>query len=98
MKITKSYYVYILASQRNGTLYTGTTSNLLKRISEHKSGKYPGFTSQYNVTMLVHVEVFNNPVAAIRREKNIKAWKRHWKIQLIETNNPLWRDLYSEMI
>ncbi len=94
----KSYYVYILASRRNGTLYTGVTGNLLNRIEEHKTEKYSGFTAQYNVKILVHLEIFNDPKTAIAREKNIKAWKRRWKIRLIEKTNPEWRDLYEDIL
>ncbi len=98
MRGGKSYYVYILASRRNGTLYTGVTGNLLNRIDEHKTEQYPGFTSQYNVKILVHLEIFNDPKTAIAREKNIKAWKRRWKIRLIEKTNPEWRDLYEDIL
>ena len=94
----KEYYVYILASQRNGTLYTGMTSNLTRRVSEHKLGALPGFTSKYKVNILVYFEIYNDVMHAIRREKNIQAWKRLWKIRLIEENNPNWDDLYTNVI
>jgi putative endonuclease len=94
----KSYYVYILASQRNGTLYTGVTGNLLNRIDEHKNNKYSGFTAKYNIKRLVHVEIFNDPATAIKREKNIKAWKRSWRLNLIEKTNPTWSDLYDDIL
>lgn len=91
----KEYYVYILASCRNGTLYTGITSDLKKRIWEHKSSVVPGFTSKYKITNLVYFEIHQDVLEAITREKNIKAWKRVWKIHLIEQHNPMWKDLYD---
>lgn len=91
------FYVYILASQKNGTLYIGVTSNLQKRVYEHKNEITEGFTSKYNVKMLVHYEVFDDAENAIKREKNMKAWKRNWKLELIEKSNPNWRDLYDEI-
>jgi putative endonuclease len=96
MSQQKEYYVYILASQKYGTLYTGITSNLIKRIYQHKTG-YGGFTKKYHVTKLVYYEVHNDVNAAILREKQIKKWNRNWKINLIETNNPYWLDIYSEL-
>jgi putative endonuclease len=90
----ESSYVYILASQRNGTLYTGVTTDLVKRVGEHKEKIQEGFTKRYNVANLVHYEVHGNIVAAISREKNIKAWKRAWKIRVIEEENPQWKDLF----
>lgn len=90
----KQYYVYILASKRNGTLYTGITSNLKKRIYEHKGGLVQGFTKRYNIKMLVFWEVLENVESAIRREKQLKNWKRDWRIRLIEKQNPEWKDLY----
>ena len=92
------YYVYILASKRNGTLYIGFTSNLLQRVHDHKTNKYCGFTQKYNVKSLVYFEIFNDPNTAITREKNLKAWKREWKIELIEKENPTWRDLYYDIV
>ena len=91
------FYVYILASERNGTLYTGLTSNLQKRIHEHKNNKTPGFTSKYDIKTLVHYEVFDDFENAVQREKNIKAWKRKWKLELIEKNNNNWQDLYEDI-
>ena len=88
----KTYYVYILASE-SGTLYTGITSNLKRRIFEHKNGAVPGFTSQYNVAKLVYVETFKTAASAIHREKQIKSWRREKKINLIDTKNPAWDDL-----
>ena len=94
----KKYYVYILASKRNGTLYVGITSNLVKRVWEHKNKIIKGFTEKYSVILLVYFEEYDNPAEAIKREKNIKAWKRNWKLQLIEKGNPYWKDLYKEII
>ena len=92
------FAVYILASGRNGTLYTGITSNLIKRIWEHREGVVEGFTKEYGVKTLVWYELTENPEAAITREKQIKAWKRGWKLKLIEEKNPEWRDLYQDII
>ncbi len=93
----KYYYVYILASKRNGTLYIGVTSNLKKRVYEHKNDLVAGFTKKYQVHMLVHYEMTNDIKSAIRREKQLKNWKRKWKIELIEKNNPSWKDLYDDL-
>jgi putative endonuclease len=93
----KYSYVYILASQRNGTLYIGVTSDLIRRIYEHKNGLVEGFTKKYNVTLLVYYETFGNIEEAIKREKVLKKWNRDWKLELIESRNPGWRDLYSEI-
>jgi putative endonuclease len=90
-------YVYILASKKNGTLYTGVTSDLMKRIYEHKEKIFDGFTKKYNVTNLVYYEMHNNISEAILREKKIKGWRRSWKLKLIETMNPYWHDLYELM-
>ncbi len=89
------FYVYILASKRNGTLYIGITSNLPKRIYEHKNEITGGFTGKYGVKTLVYYEVFDDFENAVNREKAMKAWQRKWKIELIENNNPAWRDLYE---
>ncbi len=94
----KTYYVYILASQRNGTLYVGFTNSLFRRINDHKKNRYCSFTQKYNVKKLVHFEIFDDPNNAIIREKNIKHWHRKWKIELIEKNNPTWRDLYYDVL
>ena len=94
----KIFAVYILASERNGTLYTGITSNLIKRVWEHREGVVDGFTKEYGVKTLVWYELTENPEAAITREKQIKAWKRGWKLKLIEEKNPEWRDLYQDII
>ena len=90
--------VYILASKRNGTLYTGVTSDLVKRVWEHKNDLAEGFTKQYRVHDLVWFELHDNMTSAIEREKNIKEWKRQWKIKLIESNNPNWKDLYDDIV
>ncbi len=91
----KQFYVYIMASQRNGTLYIGLTSNLIKRVYEHKNDLVEGFTSQYGVKNLVYFETFDDFDNAVKREKNIKAWKRAWKLEEIEKANPQWHDLYD---
>lgn len=90
--------VYILASKRNGTLYTGVTSNLPKRIWEHKSDAVEGFTKKYSVHLLVYYELHSDMITAITREKQLKQWNRAWKIRLIEETNPEWRDLYETII
>jgi putative endonuclease len=91
------YYVYILASKRNGTLYIGVTNNLLKRVDEHKSNLIDGFTKKYNVHNLVYYEQYNDISCAITREKQMKKWERQWKINLIEKFNPDWIDLCEDL-
>ena len=91
-------YVYMLASQKNGTLYIGVTRDLIKRVYEHKSGFVPGFSRQYQVKRLVWFQQCDSIVSAIQREKQMKAWKRDWKIQLIEQSNPCWNDLYTALL
>ena len=93
----KKSYIYILFNKRNGTLYTGVTSNLVKRVYEHKNKVYEGFTSKYGVDKLGYYEVFNDIKDAITREKQIKAGSRKKKIQLIESINPTWIDLYEKI-
>jgi putative endonuclease len=88
-----AYTVYILASRRNGTLYMGITNNLALRLDQHRSGRGSEFVKKYRVHMLVHVETFASPNDAIAREKQLKEWRRDWKIQLIEKDNPDWSDL-----
>ena len=88
-----SYFVYLLASKRNGTLYVGVTNDLARRTGEHKEKAIPGFTRRYDVDILVWFETFNDINDAIAREKQIKGWNRVWKIRLIEKNNPVWNDL-----
>ncbi len=92
------YSVYILASKRNGTLYIGVAANLIKRVYEHKNHLVDGFTKKYNIHNLVYYETTEDISSAIRREKQIKKWKRKWKIELIEKKNPNWRDLYHDLI
>ncbi|HPD82349.1 MAG: GIY-YIG nuclease family protein [Alphaproteobacteria bacterium] len=92
-----NHYVYILASQRNGTLYIGVTKNLQRRVYEHKNNIIKGFTSKYNVHDLVYFEHYEDYWTAANREKNLKNWKRQWKIELIETDNPDWKDLYKDL-
>jgi putative endonuclease len=93
----KSYYIYILASKRNGTLYIGVTNNLMKRVYEHKKGLADGFTKKYIVHKLVYYEQTSDIVSAINREKQIKKWNRKWKLKLIEEGNPKWKDLYYDL-
>ena len=92
------YYVYILASQRNGTLYVGITSNIVSRIEQHKKKQNRGFTSKYNVNRLVYYEAHLMATDAIKREKLIKRWRRKWKLILIEEFNPEWEDLSDKFI
>ena len=89
----KSYYVYIMASKKNGTLYIGVTNDLVRRVYEHKTNVTKGFTAKYGVKSLVHFEEYNEIGLALQREKNLKHWVRSWKTDLIEKNNPQWNDL-----
>jgi putative endonuclease len=89
------YYVYVMASLHNRVLYIGMTSDLPKRVWEHKNKVVKGFTEKYNVDRLVYYEGFEDAEAAIKRERGMKEWKREWKIELIEARNPEWRDLYA---
>ena len=91
----ETFFVYILASQRRGTLYVGVTSDLIKRVYEHKSGLVDGFTKHYGVHRLVYYEMAENADVALSRERQIKKWKRVWKLKLIEECNPEWKDLYD---
>ena len=91
----KQYYVYILANEKRGTLYTGITNNLRRRAYEHKNDIIEGFTKKYRVHRLVYFERFRDVRAAIFREKQIKAWKRQWKVKMIEMCNPCWEDLFE---
>ncbi len=95
--MAKHFFVYLLASERNGTLYVGVTSDLVKRIWQHKEGCVESFTKKYGVKSLVWYEPHETADSAIAREKNIKRWTRAWKIELIEANNPYWNDLYSSI-
>jgi putative endonuclease len=97
LHLDQQYYVYILASDLGGTLYVGVTNNLLRRIYEHRQGTVSGFTARYDVHRLVYFDVFESAEAAIRREKQIKKWKRAWKIRLIEESNPNWDNLYEKL-
>jgi putative endonuclease len=91
--MSEQYYVYILASRKHGTLYIGVTSDLIRRSHQHKTKAVRGFTKRYGVNILVYFEIFEDPLSAIAREKQLKKWNREWKIQLIENKNPNWGDL-----
>jgi putative endonuclease len=97
MTVEKLFAVYVMASKRNGTLYTGVTSNLPKRVWEHREGVVKGFTAEYGVKNLVWYEVHENAISAITREEQIKKWNRIWKLSLIERMNPEWRDLFGDI-
>lgn len=94
----KLFYVYIIASGKNGTLYIGITSDLIKRVYEHKNGEIDGFSKKYNVSKLVYFECTDDVHAAIQREKHLKRWRRAWKVGLIEEVNPGWDDLYEDIV
>jgi putative endonuclease len=93
----KQYWVYLLASERNGTLYIGVTGELIRRTAQHKSSDIEGFTKKYGVKILVYYETHESIEAAILREKQLKKWNRDWKIRLIEAHNPEWRDLWEKI-
>jgi putative endonuclease len=93
----KTYYIYILAS-RSGVLYVGVTNDLVRRVWEHWNDLVPGFTKRYQTHQLVYFEETDDALAAISREKHIKKWLREWKVRLIESTNPGWRDLYEELV
>lgn len=93
-----SYYVYLIASGKNGTLYIGVTNDLMRRINEHQQGLIEGFAKKYHVDELVYYEEFPDPKAVIAREKQLKHWKREWKIALVEKGNPGWHDLYRDFL
>jgi len=95
--MNNNYFVYIMANKRNGTLYVGVTNNLKVRVYEHKIGLAEGFTKKYGLKTLVYYELHNNPESAIMREKQLKEWKRLWKLKLIEDVNPDWSDLYGKL-
>jgi putative endonuclease len=95
--MTDRYFVYILASQRNGTLYVGVTNDLVRRMSEHKAKLVPGFTRKYGVDKLMYLEEYSSILEARARERSLKRWQRAWKIALIEKTNPQWRDLTAEL-
>jgi len=94
----KQFYVYIMTSRRNGTLYTGVTSDLIKRVYEHKNGLVEGFTKKFAVHFLFWYEIHQTADTAITREKQIKKWNRSWKLELIEKENAEWHDLYSSLV
>jgi putative endonuclease len=96
--MAKQPAVYILTNKKDGTLYIGVTSDLVKRIHEHKNHVISGFTDKYNLRSLVYFEMHNDMVSAITREKQLKKWNRQWKIELIEKQNPVWKDLYPSII
>jgi putative endonuclease len=98
IKMRKQPAVYILASKKNGTLYIGVTSDLVKRTWEHRNNLVEGFTKKYNVHLLVWYEMHETMESAISREKALKNWKRDWKVKLIEKNNPSWLDLYEKIV
>ena len=92
-----SFYVYILASRRNGTLYVGMTDDLVKRVWMHRNDVLPGFTKEYGVKILVWYEQHDTRGSALTRERQLKRWNRAWKLRIIEEMNPIWRDLYDEI-
>ncbi|HET6490883.1 MAG TPA: GIY-YIG nuclease family protein [Syntrophales bacterium] len=94
----KLYHVYILASRKNGTLYIGVTNDLVRRVFDHKNDVIEGFTKKYGVHVLVHYESYEHIHDALTREKRMKKWKRQWKISLIESMNPEWKDLYPQIL
>jgi putative endonuclease len=96
--LAKQFYVYILASKRNGTLYTGVTSDLIQRVWQHKNDMAEGFTKKYKVKTLVYYEIHESAESALTREKRIKRWRRAWKLRLIEDSNPEWKDLYQQIL
>jgi len=93
----KQYFVYILASKKNGTVYIGVTNDLLKRVYEHKNNLIEGYTKKYHIHKLVYYEIYGDICGAITREKRMKKWNRQWKINLIEKSNPNWEDLYYNL-
>jgi putative endonuclease len=100
-KVLMAYYVYLLASRKEGPLYLGVTNDLIRRVFEHRSKAAPGFSSRYNITKLVWFEIYDDPISAISREKEIKKWRRAWKVALkvalIVQENPDWKDLYENI-
>ena len=91
------YFVYIVANKPRGTLYVGVTNDLVRRIYEHREGLVPGFTKRYGLKQLVYFERYDDPQTAIQREKNIRHWSRAWKLDLVASADPQWRDLYSDI-
>ncbi len=96
--MSKSGFFYIMASRKNGTLYAGVTNNIIRRTMEHKEGKGSAFTAEHKVHKLVYYETYDCVIDAIVREKRVKEWKRDWKIELIQSMNPDWRDLYEDVV
>ena len=92
-----AYYVYIMASQRNGTLYVGVTNDLVRRVYEHREGVADGFSRRHDVKTLVFFKVHESIESAIEREKRLKRWQRRWKLEVIERDNPTWRDLWEDI-
>jgi putative endonuclease len=92
-----NYFVYIIASRKDGAIYIGVSNDIVRRIFEHRNKLVPGFASKYNITRLVWFEMYDDPISAISREKKLKKWKRSWKVQLIEAQNPQWNDLYDSI-
>ncbi len=93
-----SYFVYILTNKRNGTLYIGSTNNLIKRVYEHKQKLVEGFTNRYGTDQLIYYEIHNSALAMVTRERQLKQWDRLWKLKLIEETNPDWQDLYERIV
>jgi putative endonuclease len=96
--MSEQFYVYILANNKHGTLYIGVTNDIIRRIHQHKLKAVRGFTKRYNIHKLVYFEIFDDPLSAIAREKQLKKWNREWKLQLIEGKNPGWIDLSESLI
>jgi|SRR3989344_2574889 len=94
----KNFFIYILTNKRNGTLYIGITNDLKRRVYEHKNGLVEGFTKKYRLKNLIYYEILNTAESAIRREKQLKKWKRMWKLRVIEEKKPDWKDLYEELL
>jgi len=92
-----AYYVHILASRKDGAIYIGVTNDIVRRVFEHRQKAVPGFTTKYNITRLVWFDVYDDPISAISREKELKKWRRDWKVQSIEKENPQWLDLYESI-
>ena len=97
MMMEKQFYVYMLASKRNGTLYLGVTSDIVKRVWQHKNGLAEGFTKKYGIKRLVYYEIHEDAENAMKREKQLKKWRRAWKVELVEEKNSEWRDLYADI-
>ncbi|MFT7879946.1 MAG: GIY-YIG nuclease family protein [Sulfurimonas sp.] len=96
--MSKTGYIYILTNKKDGTLYIGVTSELAKRVHEHKTKVVSGFSKQYNLDKLVYYEILDSIEEAIKREKQLKNWHRQWKVELIENKNPEWNDLYESVV